>query len=127
MMIILTIVFSILLESQIWNFPVFVLTALLAWRFFSIGTYTTLKPYSQVLQQKSVSSKYAKKSGSKPPILLKASLLTIIAAPTMRSITVKTTKLRATWLSKSFRPTVVVEPRRSGFVCGTGSYAICLV
>jgi len=42
MMIILTLVFSALLKSQIWNFPVFVLTALLAWRFFSIGTSMSL-------------------------------------------------------------------------------------
>jgi len=38
MMVILTLVFSFLLKSGIQNFPVFVLAALLPWRFFSIGT-----------------------------------------------------------------------------------------
>ena len=38
MMIILTLVFSTLLRSGIEKFPIFVLTALLAWRFFSIST-----------------------------------------------------------------------------------------
>jgi lipopolysaccharide transport system permease protein len=37
-MTILTIVFSLLLKSNIHNFPVFVLVGLLPWRFFSIGT-----------------------------------------------------------------------------------------
>jgi len=37
-MAILTVVFSLLLKSGISNFPVFVLAALLPWRFFSIGT-----------------------------------------------------------------------------------------
>jgi len=38
MMAILTLVFSFLLKSGIHNFPVFVLSALLPWRFFSVGT-----------------------------------------------------------------------------------------
>jgi len=42
MMIILTLVFSVLITSGIENFPVFLLTALLAWRFFSIGTTMAL-------------------------------------------------------------------------------------
>lgn len=42
MMIILTLVFSTLLRVGIENFPVFLLTALLAWRFFSIGTSMSL-------------------------------------------------------------------------------------
>ena len=42
MMIILTLVFSTLLRSGIENFPVFLLTALLAWRFFSISTSMSL-------------------------------------------------------------------------------------
>jgi len=37
-MIILTVVFSLLLKSGIQNYPVFLLAALLPWRFFSIGT-----------------------------------------------------------------------------------------
>jgi lipopolysaccharide transport system permease protein len=37
-MTILTLVFSLLLKSDIQNFPVFLLSALLPWRFFSIGT-----------------------------------------------------------------------------------------
>jgi len=37
-MTILTVVFSLLLKSGIQNFPIFLLTALLPWRFFSIGT-----------------------------------------------------------------------------------------
>jgi len=42
MIIILTLVFSTLLKSGIENFPVFLLTALLAWRFFSISTSMSL-------------------------------------------------------------------------------------
>lgn len=42
MMIILTLVFSTLLRAGIENFPVFLLTALLAWRFFSISTSMSL-------------------------------------------------------------------------------------
>jgi len=42
MMIILTIVFSILLRVGIERFPVFLLTALLVWRFFSIATSMAL-------------------------------------------------------------------------------------
>jgi len=42
MMIILTLVFSTLLRAGIENFPVFLLPALLAWRFFSIGTSMSL-------------------------------------------------------------------------------------
>jgi len=42
MMAILTIVFSTLLRSGIENFPLFLLPALLAWRFFSIGTSMAL-------------------------------------------------------------------------------------
>ena len=42
MMVILTLVFSVLINSGIENFPVFLLTALLAWRFFSIGTSMAL-------------------------------------------------------------------------------------
>ena len=42
MMIILTLVFSILLRSGIQNFPVFLLTGLLAWRFFSVSTSMSL-------------------------------------------------------------------------------------
>jgi len=42
MMLILTIVFSTLLRSGIENYPVFLLTALLAWRFFSISTSMSL-------------------------------------------------------------------------------------
>jgi len=38
MMVILSLVFSLLLKSGIQDFPIFVLTALLPWRFFSIGT-----------------------------------------------------------------------------------------
>lgn len=38
MMVILTLVFSLLLRSGIKNFPIFVLAALLPWRFFQIGT-----------------------------------------------------------------------------------------
>jgi len=37
-MTILTVVFSLLLKSGIDNFPIYLLTALLPWRFFSIGT-----------------------------------------------------------------------------------------
>ena len=37
-MIILTLVFSLLLKSGVQNFPIFLLSALLPWRFFSIGT-----------------------------------------------------------------------------------------
>jgi len=37
-MVILTLVFSLLLRSGITNFPVFLLAALLPWRFFQIGT-----------------------------------------------------------------------------------------
>ncbi len=42
MMIILTLVFSTLLRSGIENFPVFILPALLSWRFFSISTSMSL-------------------------------------------------------------------------------------
>jgi len=42
MMTILTLVFSILLRSGIENFQIFLLTALLAWRFFSISTSMSL-------------------------------------------------------------------------------------
>jgi len=42
MMIILTLVFSTLLRVGIENFPVFLLPALLAWRFFSISTSMSL-------------------------------------------------------------------------------------
>jgi lipopolysaccharide transport system permease protein len=42
MMIILTLVFSTLLRSGAKNFPVFLLPALLAWRFFSVGTNMSL-------------------------------------------------------------------------------------
>jgi len=42
MMIILTLVFSTVLRTGIENFPVFLLTALLAWRFFSISTSMSL-------------------------------------------------------------------------------------
>jgi len=42
MMIILTLVFSALLRSGIEKFPVFLLTAFLGWRFFSIGTSMSL-------------------------------------------------------------------------------------
>jgi len=42
MMVILTLVFSTLLRAGIENFPVFVLTALLPWRFFSISTSMSL-------------------------------------------------------------------------------------
>jgi len=42
MMVILTLVFSTLLRSDIEKFPVFLLTALLAWRFFSISTSMSL-------------------------------------------------------------------------------------
>ncbi len=42
MMVILTIVFSTLLRSSIENFPVFILPALLAWRFFSVSTTMSL-------------------------------------------------------------------------------------
>ena len=38
MMVILTLVFSTLLESGIKNFPLFLLPALFAWRYFSVGT-----------------------------------------------------------------------------------------
>ncbi len=37
-MVILTVVFSLLLRSDIKNFPIFLLAALLPWRFFQIGT-----------------------------------------------------------------------------------------
>lgn len=42
MMIILSLVFSVLIRSGIDNFPVFLLPALLVWRFFSIGTTMSL-------------------------------------------------------------------------------------
>jgi len=42
MMVILTLVFSTLLRGGIENFPVFLLPALLVWRFFSIGTSMAL-------------------------------------------------------------------------------------
>jgi len=42
MMIILTLVFSTLLRAGIENFPVFLLPALLAWRFFSVSTSMSL-------------------------------------------------------------------------------------
>jgi lipopolysaccharide transport system permease protein len=42
MMIILSLVFSVLVKSGIDNFPVFLLPALLVWRFFSIGTSMSL-------------------------------------------------------------------------------------
>ncbi len=42
MMIILSLVFSVLMKSSIDNFPVFLLPALLVWRFFSIGTTMSL-------------------------------------------------------------------------------------
>jgi lipopolysaccharide transport system permease protein len=42
MMLILTLVFSTLVRSGIQNFPVFLLPALLVWRFFSIGTTMSL-------------------------------------------------------------------------------------
>lgn len=42
MMVILTLVFSTLLRGGIENFPVFILPALLVWRFFSIGTSMAL-------------------------------------------------------------------------------------
>ncbi len=42
MMSILTLVFSTLLRSDIGNFPVFLLPALLVWRFFSISTSMAL-------------------------------------------------------------------------------------
>jgi lipopolysaccharide transport system permease protein len=41
-MIILSLVFSVLVKSGIDNFPVFLLPALLVWRFFSIGTSMSL-------------------------------------------------------------------------------------
>jgi len=42
MMIMLTLVFSTLLRSGVENFPVFLLTALLTWRFFSVSTSMSL-------------------------------------------------------------------------------------
>jgi len=42
MMTILTVVFSVFLKSDIRNFPVFILVALLPWRFFSISTSNAL-------------------------------------------------------------------------------------
>ncbi|MFC1506156.1 ABC transporter permease [Thermoproteota archaeon] len=42
MMVILSLVFSVLVKSGIDNFPVFLLPALLVWRFFSIGTSMSL-------------------------------------------------------------------------------------
>lgn len=42
MMVILSLVFSVLVKSGIENFPVFLLPALLVWRFFSIGTTMSL-------------------------------------------------------------------------------------
>ena len=42
MMVILSLVFSVLARSGIDNFPVFLLPALLVWRFFSIGTTMSL-------------------------------------------------------------------------------------
>ncbi len=42
MMVILSLVFSVLIKSGIDNFPVFLLPALLVWRFFSIGTTMSL-------------------------------------------------------------------------------------
>lgn len=41
-MVILSLVFSVLVKSGIENFPVFLLPALLVWRFFSIGTTMSL-------------------------------------------------------------------------------------
>ena len=42
MMVILSLVFSVLVKSGIEHFPVFLLPALLVWRFFSIGTTMSL-------------------------------------------------------------------------------------
>jgi len=43
MMMILTVVFSKLMKSDVHNFPIFLLPALLAWRFFSVGTSMSLQ------------------------------------------------------------------------------------
>jgi lipopolysaccharide transport system permease protein len=43
MMVVLTIFYSFLFRSSIPNFPLFVLPALLAWRFFAVGTSTSLE------------------------------------------------------------------------------------
>jgi len=43
MMIVLTIFYTFLFGSSIPNYPLFVLPALLAWRFFAVGTQTSLE------------------------------------------------------------------------------------
>ncbi len=55
-MVILTVVFSLLLRSNVPNFPAFILMALLIWRFFQVATSQSL--YSIVANPSLVSSVY---------------------------------------------------------------------